>query len=167
MKKSNGSSKREICCGGEGENKVCLGKGRDHHAKDVSEASSSSVVHTNWEEGGFMEINGKASSKSKVIDGLFNSGNRRDRCPSKNKHIIDILKHRARDIINSRVAKILDIDPMDNKAMENVNDNDEQIGRYRITLTEAFLQEIQVPKTSFSNTRLLLMLRRFFIQPNY
>jgi hypothetical protein len=82
-------------------------------------------MHRN--EAGFVEVDGEAGCRSKIIEDLLEVGNRNVVHPTENKGIVSVLEHRAWKIWGERVTHFAISPSFTDEALENVSDDDEKV----------------------------------------
>jgi hypothetical protein len=88
------------------------------------------------DEAGLVEVDSKARGRSEVIKNVPEANSRGKIGVAEDKSIINILKHRARDGRVDGMAKVVRSKSLMDEALQDISDNDEQIGREGVPLSQ-------------------------------
>jgi hypothetical protein len=100
-----------------------------------------------------MEVDSKACGRSEVIKNVPESDSRGKISVAKDKSIIGILEHRARDGRVDGMAKAVRSESLTNEVLKDVSDNDEQIGREGVPLSQPIFTMDPGTGNSIENNR--------------
>jgi hypothetical protein len=95
-----------------------------------------------------MEIDSQPSSGGEVIEDLFEAGSRLPVCFTKDESVIRILKDRARNLRGEGMQEGAFSPGQTDKALENVGDNNEEVGGEGVSLAETIPTSDPVPRNA-------------------
>jgi hypothetical protein len=88
------------------------------------------------DEAGFVEVDGEAGCRSEVVEDLLEVGDRSAVRPTKNKSVVGVLEHRAREIWGEGVTHIAISPGTADEPLEDVSDNDENVWGEGVALSK-------------------------------
>jgi hypothetical protein len=89
------------------------------------------------DEARLVEVDGEAGCRSEVVEELLKVGDHDAVRPTKNKGVVGVLEHRAREVWGEGVTHIAISPGAADETLENVSDDDEKVWGEGVALSEA------------------------------